>query len=96
MCEPVLPAANSRHLLSALTQRASPGLWNVLWDTHVQKYQDHFSSNVLGRHFSEGDCLGVAGSIIHDDKDVFMSPGRFQQGTHQIYAHSLEGNFDDG
>lgn len=44
----------------------------------------------------EGDCIGVTVGIIHNDKDVFMALGRFQQGAHKIHAHFLKGDSDDG
>lgn len=44
----------------------------------------------------KGDCLGVLGGVVDNDKDVLVPLGRLWEWTQQIHAHFLEGYTDDG
>lgn len=50
----------------------------------------------FGGGLLQGNCLRVTGGVVHDDKNVFMTPVHLGKETHQIHAHSLEGNVDGG
>lgn len=52
--------------------------------------------HVLERRLSECQGLRVSGSIINDDKDVFMAPGKLQHRPYKVHLYVLEWHIDDG
>lgn len=45
--------------------------------------------------FHSGTNLGVSGGIVHDNHNVFMTPGGFWEGPYEVHVNSLERDAND-